>query len=158
MCITLHVSSVKRSSSEVPHRTYSLQFLCLCPSYWNIWRCTDQETLNNTRVLEDVTLSFKANICPWHYYTQNSLQYKQLKKSIRSLLLQHIQRNSYAWKQQTFPMNVENRFRIYLRADGATYNSYIYVISIYINSCFSMTFMNKFREQQMQELFKVIIV
>jgi hypothetical protein len=27
MCITLHVSSVKRSSSEVPHRTYSLQYL-----------------------------------------------------------------------------------------------------------------------------------
>jgi hypothetical protein len=32
MCITLHVSSVKRSSSGVPHRTYSLQFLCLCLS------------------------------------------------------------------------------------------------------------------------------
>jgi hypothetical protein len=32
MCITLHVSSVKRSSSEVPRRTYSLQFLCLCLS------------------------------------------------------------------------------------------------------------------------------
>jgi hypothetical protein len=32
MCITLHVSSVKRSSSGVPHRTYILQFLCLCPS------------------------------------------------------------------------------------------------------------------------------
>jgi hypothetical protein len=89
MCITLHVSSVKRSSSGVPRRTYSLQFLCLCLSaalsckkctvrdswwwaldarnmesythidrklksitscicwstYWNIWRCTDQETL-----------------------------------------------------------------------------------------------------------------
>jgi hypothetical protein len=30
MFITLHVSSVKRSSSGVPHRTYSLQFLCLC--------------------------------------------------------------------------------------------------------------------------------
>jgi hypothetical protein len=30
MCKTLHVSSVKRSSSGVPHRTYSLQFLCLC--------------------------------------------------------------------------------------------------------------------------------
>jgi hypothetical protein len=27
MCITLHVSSVKRSSSGVPHRAYSLQFL-----------------------------------------------------------------------------------------------------------------------------------
>jgi hypothetical protein len=27
MCITLHVSSVKRSSSGVPHRTYSLLFL-----------------------------------------------------------------------------------------------------------------------------------
>jgi hypothetical protein len=32
MCITLHVSSIKRSSSEVPHRTYSHQFLCLCLS------------------------------------------------------------------------------------------------------------------------------
>jgi hypothetical protein len=32
MCITLHVLSVKRSSSGVPHRTYSLQFLCLCLS------------------------------------------------------------------------------------------------------------------------------
>jgi hypothetical protein len=32
MYITLHVSSVKRSSSGVPHRTYSLQFLCLCLS------------------------------------------------------------------------------------------------------------------------------
>jgi hypothetical protein len=32
MCITLHDSSVKRSSSGVPHRTYSLQFLCLCLS------------------------------------------------------------------------------------------------------------------------------
>jgi hypothetical protein len=32
MCITQHVSSVKRSSSGVPHRTYSLQFLCLCLS------------------------------------------------------------------------------------------------------------------------------
>jgi hypothetical protein len=32
MCITLHVSSVKRSSSGVPCRTYSLQFLCLCLS------------------------------------------------------------------------------------------------------------------------------
>jgi hypothetical protein len=32
MCITLHVSSVNRSSSGVPHRTYSLQFLCLCLS------------------------------------------------------------------------------------------------------------------------------
>jgi hypothetical protein len=32
MCITLHVSCVKRSSSEFPHRTYSLQFLCLCLS------------------------------------------------------------------------------------------------------------------------------
>jgi hypothetical protein len=32
MCITVHVSSVKRSSSGVPHRTYSLQFLCLCLS------------------------------------------------------------------------------------------------------------------------------
>jgi hypothetical protein len=32
MCITVHVSSVKRSSSRVPHRTYSLQFLCLCLS------------------------------------------------------------------------------------------------------------------------------
>jgi hypothetical protein len=31
-CATLHVSSVKRSSSGVPHCTYSLQFLCLCPS------------------------------------------------------------------------------------------------------------------------------
>jgi hypothetical protein len=30
MCITLHVSSVKPLSSEVPHHTYSLQFLCLC--------------------------------------------------------------------------------------------------------------------------------
>jgi hypothetical protein len=29
MCITLHVSSVTRSSSGVPHRIYSLQFLCL---------------------------------------------------------------------------------------------------------------------------------
>jgi hypothetical protein len=29
---TLHVSSLKRSSSGVPHRTYSLQFLCLCLS------------------------------------------------------------------------------------------------------------------------------
>jgi hypothetical protein len=27
MCITLHDSSVKRSSSGVPHRTYSLQFV-----------------------------------------------------------------------------------------------------------------------------------
>jgi hypothetical protein len=32
MCIALHVSSVKRSSSGVPHLTYSLQFLCLCLS------------------------------------------------------------------------------------------------------------------------------
>jgi hypothetical protein len=32
MCITLHVSCVKRSSSGVPHRTYSLRFLCLCLS------------------------------------------------------------------------------------------------------------------------------
>jgi hypothetical protein len=32
MCITLHVSSVKRSSSGIPHCTYSLQFLCLCLS------------------------------------------------------------------------------------------------------------------------------
>jgi hypothetical protein len=32
MCITLQVSSVKRSSSGIPHRTYSLQFLCLCLS------------------------------------------------------------------------------------------------------------------------------
>jgi hypothetical protein len=32
MYTTLHVSSVKRSSSVVPHCTYSLQFLCLCPS------------------------------------------------------------------------------------------------------------------------------
>jgi hypothetical protein len=32
MCITLHVSNVNRSSSGVPHRTYSLQFLCLCLS------------------------------------------------------------------------------------------------------------------------------
>jgi hypothetical protein len=32
MYITLHVSSVKRSLSEVPHHTYSLQFLCLCLS------------------------------------------------------------------------------------------------------------------------------
>jgi hypothetical protein len=32
MCITLHVSSVKPSSLGVPHRTYSLQFLCLCLS------------------------------------------------------------------------------------------------------------------------------
>jgi hypothetical protein len=32
MCITLHVSSVKRSSSGVPHCTYSLYFLCLCLS------------------------------------------------------------------------------------------------------------------------------
>jgi hypothetical protein len=32
MCITLHVSSVKRSSSGVSHLTYSLQFLCLCLS------------------------------------------------------------------------------------------------------------------------------
>jgi hypothetical protein len=32
MCITLHVSSVKRSSSGVPHHTFSLQFLCLCLS------------------------------------------------------------------------------------------------------------------------------
>jgi hypothetical protein len=32
MCITLHVSSVKRSSSGGPHCTYSLQFLCLCLS------------------------------------------------------------------------------------------------------------------------------
>jgi hypothetical protein len=32
MCITLHVSSVKRSSSGVTHCTYSLQFLCLCLS------------------------------------------------------------------------------------------------------------------------------
>jgi hypothetical protein len=32
ICMTLHVSSVKRSSSGVPHRTYSLQFLCLCLS------------------------------------------------------------------------------------------------------------------------------
>jgi hypothetical protein len=32
MCITLHVSSVKRSSSGVPHLTYSLQFLYLCLS------------------------------------------------------------------------------------------------------------------------------
>jgi hypothetical protein len=32
MCIILHVSIVKRSSSGVPHCTYSLQFLCLCPS------------------------------------------------------------------------------------------------------------------------------
>jgi hypothetical protein len=32
MCITLHFSSIKRSSSGVPHRTYSLQFLCLCLS------------------------------------------------------------------------------------------------------------------------------
>jgi hypothetical protein len=32
MCKTLHVSSVKRSSSGVPHRKYSLQFLCLCLS------------------------------------------------------------------------------------------------------------------------------
>jgi hypothetical protein len=30
MCITLHVSSIKRSSSGVLYRTYSLQFLCLC--------------------------------------------------------------------------------------------------------------------------------
>jgi hypothetical protein len=32
MFITLDVSSVKRSSSGIPHRTYSLQFLCLCLS------------------------------------------------------------------------------------------------------------------------------
>jgi hypothetical protein len=32
MCITLHVSRVRRSSSGVPHRTYILQFLCLCLS------------------------------------------------------------------------------------------------------------------------------
>jgi hypothetical protein len=32
MCITLHVSSVKRSSSGVSHCTYSLQVLCLCLS------------------------------------------------------------------------------------------------------------------------------
>jgi hypothetical protein len=32
MCITVHVSSVKRSSSGVSHLTYSLQFLCLCLS------------------------------------------------------------------------------------------------------------------------------
>jgi hypothetical protein len=32
MCITLHVSSIKRSSSGVPHRTYRPQFLWLCLS------------------------------------------------------------------------------------------------------------------------------
>jgi hypothetical protein len=32
MYTTLQVSSVKCSSSGVPHCTYSLQFLCLCPS------------------------------------------------------------------------------------------------------------------------------
>jgi hypothetical protein len=32
MCITLPVSSVKRSSSGVPHPTYSLKFQCLCLS------------------------------------------------------------------------------------------------------------------------------
>jgi hypothetical protein len=32
MYITLHVSRVKRSSSGVPQRIYSLQFLCLCLS------------------------------------------------------------------------------------------------------------------------------
>jgi hypothetical protein len=32
MFITLYVSSVKRSSSGVPHRTYKLLFLCLCLS------------------------------------------------------------------------------------------------------------------------------
>jgi hypothetical protein len=38
MCITLHISSVKRSSSGVPHRTYSLQFLCLCLSAALSWK------------------------------------------------------------------------------------------------------------------------
>jgi hypothetical protein len=32
MYTTLHASNVKRSSSWVPHCTYSLKFLCLCPS------------------------------------------------------------------------------------------------------------------------------
>jgi hypothetical protein len=32
MYTTLHVSSIKHSSSGVPHCTYSLEFLCLCPS------------------------------------------------------------------------------------------------------------------------------
>jgi hypothetical protein len=32
MCITVYVLSVKRSPSGVPHRTYSLQFVCLCLS------------------------------------------------------------------------------------------------------------------------------
>jgi len=55
-------------------------------------------------------------------------------------------------------MPVGNRYRMYEPVYGATYNSYVHVISIYINSCFSMTFMNKFREQQMQEIFGIIII
>jgi hypothetical protein len=71
MCITLHVSSVKRSSSGFPRLTYSLQFLCLCLSaalsckklrcicwstYWNIWRCTDRPG-NIKRVFKFSSLS-----------------------------------------------------------------------------------------------------
>jgi hypothetical protein len=35
----LHVSSYKRSSSGVPHRTYSLQFLCFCLRHCLVRNC-----------------------------------------------------------------------------------------------------------------------
>jgi hypothetical protein len=41
--------------------------------------------------------------------------------------------------------------------DNTIYSSHIYVISILINSCFSIIFINKFGEQQMQEMFVIII-
>jgi hypothetical protein len=44
MCITLNVSSVKRPSSGVPHRTYSLQFLCLCLSAALSWKSFLQDS------------------------------------------------------------------------------------------------------------------
>jgi hypothetical protein len=44
MCITQHVSSFKRSSSCVPHRTYSLQFLCLCLRHCLVRNCFLQDS------------------------------------------------------------------------------------------------------------------
>jgi hypothetical protein len=67
MCITLHVSRVKRSSSGVPHRIYSLQFLCLCLSLALSCKTRQCQGQTQTQLLEYMKMHGPGNIkwkCP----------------------------------------------------------------------------------------------
>jgi hypothetical protein len=92
MCITLHVSSVKCSSSGVPHRTYSLQFLCLCLSvalsckklsYKKLYMFRTSSAHHQESLTVHTASSFCVCVCLWHCLVRNFLTREFLTRQCR---------------------------------------------------------------------------